>query len=529
MSSLSDRYEGIIQRVTIRELVIMFTFRLFTGNYKSQGNLVSFKVDIIDSTDFQRQGCLIASGCFEAGLPHSHNITGNLVCQPDTNTLRLNISLGPVSSPTSKCWTLALPDTAKEAPKAWPPLGPLSQPHQNKDAVTEFPGTAPNSLPLPPLPDSDPDKLMNDIHNISRSPVSVEVTRHEAEAAEADVRQQAAEVNDRCERVENQLKVYEGKFEVLKNNYDVKMIGLQTTKVHNTKLLSIASSSHSDTGHTARLEELLASERTKNKSLQDRLDNPEKLSSKTEPLVVPVTHGAVMMDSSSNETVMVPHTQSEEYSYLSSLLTNTQRSNEELKQQLKEQFRLSLEDSDKIREMTRKVNMLETERQKLKAQNYTLKINIDELKCKKGEQKIQKKEPVRIYEKLVFEKKTEAPPPENSNEDPFILKESISNIKAPAAKTKSPEKHSSLEKENFIGTIDTEVKDDKPRKKVACFAESVETITAEGEKDTEVLATKEAGEKAGKRPSKPQGKKKFGAANSVFVGDQDTAAECKQQ
>ena len=57
----------------------------------------------------------------------------------------------------------------------------------------------------------------------------------------------------------------------------------------------------------------------------------------------------------------------------------------------------------------------------------------------------------------------------------------------------------------------------------------METITAEGEKDTEVLATKEAGDKASKRPSKPQGKKKFGAANSVFVGDQDTAAECKQQ
>ena len=39
------------------------------------------------------------------------------------------------------------------------------------------------------------------------------------------------------------------------------------------------------------------------------------------------------MDSSSNETVMVPHTQSEEYSYLSSLLTETQGSNEELKKQ----------------------------------------------------------------------------------------------------------------------------------------------------------------------------------------------------
>ena len=132
------------------------------------------------------------------------------------------------------------------------------------------------------------------------------------------------------------------------------------------------------------------------------------------------------------------HTQSDEYRYLSSLLANTQRSNEELKQQPKEQFRLSLEDSDKIREMTRKVNQLETSTQKLKAQNYTLKININELKCKKGQQKLQKKEPVRIYEKLVFDKKTEAPPTDNSDADRFILKESISNIKAPT-KTKSPE------------------------------------------------------------------------------------------
>ena len=220
--------------------------------------------------------------------------------------------------------------------------------------------------------------------------LEVEVTRHKAEAAEAVARQQAAvarvellqreleeaqcslssyaraveaakmdamelqaqldavtmdnlnedgkgnslfsEVNDRRERVENQLKVYEEKYEMLKNNYDVKMAELQKTKMHNAKLLSIAGSSHSDTGHTARLEELLASERTKNKSLRDRLDTLEKLSAKTEPLAVPVTHGAVM-DSSSNETVMVPHTQSEEYSYLSSLLTNTQGSNKELKKQ----------------------------------------------------------------------------------------------------------------------------------------------------------------------------------------------------
>ena len=68
-----------------------------------------------------------------------------------------------------------------------------------------------------------------------------------------------SEVNDRQERVENQLKVYEKKYEVLKNNYNVKMAELQKTKVHNTKLLSIAVSS----SKLEDLEELLASERTK--------------------------------------------------------------------------------------------------------------------------------------------------------------------------------------------------------------------------------------------------------------------------
>ena len=52
------------------------------------------------------------------------------------------------------------------------------------------------------------------------------------------------------------------------------------------------------------------------------------------------------------------------------------------------------------------------------------------------------KEPVRILEKLVFEIK----PKKNSDEDRFILKESISNIK-PLAKSKFTEQD-----EVFIGS-----------------------------------------------------------------------------
>ena len=327
-----------------------------------------------------------------------------------------------------------------------------------------------------------------------------------------------SEVNDRREKVETQLKVYEEKYEVLKNNYDIKMAELQKTKMHNAKLLSIAGNNFSDSGHTARLEELLNLERNKNKTLRDRLDTLDKLSLTSGPAVVSVPGPGQGMTLESDDTVVVPHTQSDEYNYLSTLLTNTQKSNEELKKQLQEQFRLSLEDSDKIREMTRKVNQLDSSMQKLKAENYTLKIHIDELKCKKGEQKIVKNEPKMIYEKLVFEKKSEPETSEKVNEE-FVLKETISNNK-PTTSNKSVSKIDVNEKENVTVA-------EKPKKKAACFAESVEKISTEGEKETSSLQTTSPKEKV--KPKKPEGKKKFGAANTVFVSDQDTGAECKQQ
>ena len=234
--------------------------------------------------------------------------------------------------------------------------------------------------------------------------------------------------------------------------------------------------------------------------------------------------GAVSDDS----TVVVPNTRSDEYSYLSTLLADTQRTNAQLQKQLQDQFRLSLEDSDKIRKMTRKVNQLETSVQKMKAENYTLKINIDELKCKKGEQKVARKEPVLIHEKLVFEKKKDNV--EKQIENQFVLKENISQKASTAdSSSKKPttvENIALSEKENIIdGGCG-----DKPRKKMATFADDVESISEEGEKGREVLATASPDrEKARPRPSKPQGRKKFGAANTVFVGEQDTQAECKQQ
>ena len=116
------------------------------------------------------------------------------------------------------------------------------------------------------------------------------------------------------------------------------------------------------------------------------------------------------------------------------------------------------------------------------------------------------------------EKKTEPETSEKVN-DEFVSKETISNTKATTS-NKSVSKTDVNEKENVTVA-------EKPRKKAACFAESVEKISTEGEKETSSLQANSPKEKV--RPKKPEGKKKFGAANTVFVSDQDTGADCKQQ
>ena len=325
-----------------------------------------------------------------------------------------------------------------------------------------------------------------------------------------------SEVNDRREKVETQLKIYQENFDVLKKNYDIKMAELQKTKMHNAKLLSIAGSSHNDSGQVSRLEELLTAERNKNKILRERLDSLEKLSVREEPS--PAMAGPGLVEG--EDTVVVPHTQSEEYSYLSSLLRQTKSNNSDLKGQLQLQMRQSLEDSDKIRELTRKVNMFDASSQKLKADNYSLKIQIDELKCKKGDQKVTKKEPVKIFEKLHFERKPEA---DNSKEE-FVLKEKTINMPK-SSKTPSPAKKDT--EQSSGEKVKENLPAEKPKKKAAFFAENVEIISEEGVKETSELSSSSPKEKV---KSKPQGKKRFGAANTVYVDTEANQAEqCKQQ
>jgi len=329
-----------------------------------------------------------------------------------------------------------------------------------------------------------------------------------------------SEVNDRREKVENQLKVYEDKYLLLKENYDVKISQLQKTKLHNAQLLSIAGT-RGDTGHTARLEELLAAERNKNKALSDRLDTIEKLGSGN------ITAAALVKnpkpeDQTDDSSLVVQHTTSEEYAYLTTIVMETQQKNADLQKELQQQFRQNLDDSDKLREMTRKVHQLETSLQKFKADNYTLKMQVDDLKCKKGDQKIAKKEPVKIKEMLNFG--SEEKVVEKTVKEQFILKEKVAINKILSNVTHAPpslENVSPLEeKENLFSNEPGKVK------KSAAFAETVQEISSTGE--LEAVKLKDDATKPKIRPSKPQGKKQFGAKNTVMVTEGE-GAECKQQ
>merc|ERR1712142_713514 len=257
-----------------------------------------------------------------------------------------------------------------------------------------------------------------------------------------------------------------------------------------------------------------------NKALSDRLDTIEKLGDsniKAAPLPVAVSN-AKCGDQEDDTTAVVQHTTSEEYACLTTIVTETQKKNEDLKIELQQQFRQNLEDSDKLRDMTRKVHQLETSLQKFKADNYSLKMQIDDLKCKKGDQKVAKKEPVKIKEMLDFGNK-EKVPETLEKKTPFVLKEKVVVNKNLKCVIDAPPPLD--EKENMFASDAGKI-----RKKSAAFADTVQEISSTGE--TEAVKLKDDAPKPKIRPSKPQGKKQFGAKNTVTVTEGE-GAECKQQ
>ena len=166
-----------------------------------------------------------------------------------------------------------------------------------------------------------------------------------------------SEVEDRREKVEVQLKVFEEKFSLLKENYDSKLRELQKTKLHNAQLLGLVGGRGGGEEHSARLEELLEVERERNRQLSDRLDSLEKggLVGQvvSEEQVPAVKEG-------SEEGEMGQHTTSPEFAYMAGLVKELKGRVGELQGQMQAQLRQNLQDSDKLREMARKVNLAET-------------------------------------------------------------------------------------------------------------------------------------------------------------------------
>jgi len=321
-----------------------------------------------------------------------------------------------------------------------------------------------------------------------------------------------SEVEDRRCIVESQLAGLQGKYDTIKAQFDGKVNQLAKVKMHNAQLLNIAGT-RGDSGHASRLEELLAAEREKNKVLADRLDSLE--------VIRPVNVGVVRVEGGGSGEGVKQHTASEEYNYLTSLLAETQTKNEELQTQMHQQLRQNLKDSDKVREMSRKVHTAEMNLSKMKADHYLLKIALENAKGGVAKQEV-KKEPKKIVEMIKFDKK-EKPKESESKKEEFILKETVIKAKASPPTDKQATKVIRENKEN-LETPDAE-KSEKPRKKSACFKETVEEIDTEGQSESGQLQ----GEQKDKiKPAKPLGKKRFGGSqNTVKVTDEQP--ECKQQ
>lgn len=143
--------------------------RLVSGTYKSFGNLINLKVDVIDTIDFQRHGCLGGNPGPGSG-PHTHNISGTLYCNPDSKTVSLNISLlGPACGEPGQ-WPDSSPSRSQDMAKSsWSESQTSLSLKEVPYSVYSAP-VSPPSLPQdvpPPLLDFHSEQLMSEIQNMA--------------------------------------------------------------------------------------------------------------------------------------------------------------------------------------------------------------------------------------------------------------------------------------------------------------------------------------------------------------------------
>ena len=155
-----------------------------------------------------------------------------------------------------------------------------------------------------------------------------------------------SEVDDRRQIVEGRLKRFKEQFEAMKSQYDKKAQQLMKVKTQNVALLNRASANdmNPDHGQLIHLQDLLESERNKNKLLTNLVENLRC------------------------ENSTVNRAQSDDNSNTHDLL------------QL--QIRQNLEADEKLRELTRTLAVTERNESKFKAENYQLRAELSDLKHK---------------------------------------------------------------------------------------------------------------------------------------------------
>ena len=153
--------------------------RLISGQYKSCGNVVNLKVEVLDVADFQRHGCLANPGPGTC-QPHTHNISGTLHCNPETGKATLNINLLGLVANDAIQWPLSSPPRTTEPVKgSWNgsnQLGAKEMPYSVYSAPVS-PPSLPQDVP-PPLLDFTQEQLMTDILNMDMDPQKEEFNSH---------------------------------------------------------------------------------------------------------------------------------------------------------------------------------------------------------------------------------------------------------------------------------------------------------------------------------------------------------------
>ena len=153
--------------------------RLISGQYKSCGNVVNLKVEVLDVGDFQRHGCLANPGPGSC-QPHTHNISGTLHCNPETGRATLNINLLGLATNDTIQWPLSSPPRSAEHSKcSWNGSNNLSikeMPYSVYSAPVS-PPSLPQDVP-PPLLDFTQEQLMTDILNMDMDPQKEEFNSH---------------------------------------------------------------------------------------------------------------------------------------------------------------------------------------------------------------------------------------------------------------------------------------------------------------------------------------------------------------